>query len=97
MNIKVPKNKVNDLREIDELAFNTVTEILYGFAVEIYEVSEDAQAMGLEKTLETIIELVDKGLIKICVDEDEIPQMSIYDPELGGYRLPDEEDGDYLF
>jgi len=90
--IKKPKVKVNELREIDQLAFDTVMKIFYDFAIDIYEESPEAQQMGLEKTLETVVELVDKGLIKILVTDDNIPRLSVYDPEIGDYRMPDEDE-----
>jgi len=95
MNIKVPEKQVNDLREEDRLAFDTVMTILYDFSIEIYDESPEAQQMGLEKTLETVIELVDQGLVKILVLDDNIPRMSVYDPDTDEYRIP--SDGESLF
>lgn len=80
-----PSMQVEDLRETDPISYKILIHVLTQAATECYA-NPAVRPNGLEGTLETLIGLVDKGIVKISYDEeDDVVSLTVFNPLTGKY------------
>jgi hypothetical protein len=84
-----PLVSVQELEETDPESYDFLMRVFSMLAVDIYKASPETNELGLEKNIETLIELQDKGLIKLMYDdEQEMIRIGIFNPLTGDYHPP---------
>jgi uncharacterized protein YheU (UPF0270 family) len=81
-----PQTTIEEIETLNEDAYYFLMQLIHQIALQIYKESSEVREMGLEKSMETIIKLINSGEAKLVLDEenDEI-SITVYDEEFGGY------------
>jgi hypothetical protein len=66
--IEMPTTTIEELRNDQPDAHTIITTVLMEFAKEMCRSSEEVRCLGLEKAYETLIELVEAGIMKVRYD-----------------------------
>ena len=93
-----PNMTIAEIEDQDPLGYKIIIEVVRQSAFYLYRSSPATNKLGLEKCMESLLELLDSGEAKLIMQEDpdgnienDMVFMGFFNPATGKYQIPGEE------
>lgn len=81
-----PKFSIEDLEDYEPEIFEIMMGVLMEYAIEMYQTDVSVRGVGLEALFESLIDMVDQGMLRLHFNEDEdYWSLLRYEEEVGDY------------